>query len=56
MKIIDDFKEDINNALKEIQEDIGKQVEVLNKETHKSFKKKIQENTTKQVKEVNKIV
>ena len=32
MKIIESFKEDINNALKEIQENTGKQVKELNKE------------------------
>jgi hypothetical protein len=31
MKIIESFKEDINNPLKEIQENIGKQVKELNK-------------------------
>jgi hypothetical protein len=30
MKIIDYFKEDINNSLKEIQENTGKQVKELN--------------------------
>jgi hypothetical protein len=29
MKIIDNFKEDISNLLKEIQENTGKQVEAL---------------------------
>jgi uncharacterized protein YukE len=33
MKIIESFKEDINNSLKEIQENTGKQVEELNKVT-----------------------
>ena len=32
MKIIESFKEDINGSLKEIQENIGKQVKELNKE------------------------
>ena len=31
MKIIESLKEDINNSLKEIQENIGKQVRELNK-------------------------
>jgi hypothetical protein len=31
--MIDEFKEDINNSLKEIQENPGKQVEDLKKET-----------------------
>jgi hypothetical protein len=33
MKMIEDLKEDINNSLKEIQENTGKQVEVLKEET-----------------------
>ena len=32
MKIIESFKEDINNSLKEIEENTGKQVEALNEE------------------------
>ena len=31
MKIIDSFKEDVNNSLKEIQENTSKQVKELNK-------------------------
>jgi hypothetical protein len=31
VKIIESFKEDINNSLKEIEENIGKQVKELNK-------------------------
>jgi hypothetical protein len=31
MKIIESFEEDINNSLKEIQENTGKQVKALNK-------------------------
>jgi hypothetical protein len=53
IKIIEFFKEDINNSLKEIQESTGKQVEALKKETNKSLKE-IQGNTIKQVKELNK--
>jgi hypothetical protein len=34
MKIIGSFKEDIHNSLKEIQENTGKQVEVLKEETN----------------------
>ena len=49
IKIIEFFKEDINNSLKEIQESTGKQVEALKKETNKSLKE-IQENPIKQVK------
>jgi hypothetical protein len=56
MMMIENFKKDINNSLKEIQniqENIGKQVEALKEETQKSVKE-LQENTTKQVKELNK--
>ena len=35
MTMIEDFKKDINNSLKEIQENTGKQVEALKKETKK---------------------
>ena len=51
MKMIEAFKEDIKNSLKEIQENIGKQIKVL-KETNK-FLKEIQENIIKKVKELN---
>ena len=37
MKMIVDFKEDINNSLKEIQENTSKQVEACKEETHKSL-------------------
>ena len=50
MKIIESFKENINNSLKEIQENTVRQVEALKEETNK-FLKEIQENTIKQVKE-----
>jgi hypothetical protein len=33
MMVIEDFKEDINNFLKEIQENTGKQVKALKEET-----------------------
>ena len=33
MMMIEDFKKDINNSLKEIQENTGKQVEALKEET-----------------------
>jgi uncharacterized coiled-coil protein SlyX len=46
MMMIEDFKEDINNSLKEIQENSGKQVSL----------KELQENTNKQVKELNKTI
>ena len=48
MMMMEDFK-------KEIQENTGKQLEVLKKETQKSLKK-LQENTIKQVKELNKTI
>ena len=35
--LIEDFKKDINNSLKEIQDNTGKQVEVLKEETQKSL-------------------
>jgi DNA-binding FrmR family transcriptional regulator len=53
MMMIEDFKKDINNSHKEIQENTGKQVKELKEETQK-FLKDLQENTTKQGKELNK--
>ena len=53
MMIMEDFKKERNNSLKEIQENTGKQLEALKGETQKFFKE-LQENTTKQVKELNK--
>jgi hypothetical protein len=38
MMVLEDFKKDINNSLKEIQENTDKQLEVLKEETHKSLK------------------
>jgi hypothetical protein len=38
MMMIVDFKKDINNFLKEIQENTGKQVEALKNETQKALK------------------
>jgi hypothetical protein len=38
MMMIEDFKKDINYSLKEIQENIGKQLEALKEETQKSLK------------------
>ena len=55
MMMIEDIKKDINNSLKEIQENTGKQLEALKEETQKSLKE-LQENTTKQVKELNKTI
>jgi len=55
MMIIEDFNKDINNSLKEIQDNTGKQVETLKEEIQKPLKE-LQENTTKQVKELNKTI
>jgi hypothetical protein len=38
MMMIEDFKKDINNSLKEIQENTGKQVEAFKEETQNSLK------------------
>jgi hypothetical protein len=38
MMLVEDFKKDINNTLKEIQESTTKQVELLKEETQKSLK------------------
>jgi gas vesicle protein len=35
--VIEDFKKDINNSLKEVQENTAKHVEVLKEETQKSL-------------------
>jgi hypothetical protein len=45
MMMIEEFKRDINNSLKKIQENTGKLVEDLKEETQKSLKE-LQENTT----------
>jgi hypothetical protein len=37
MMVIEDFKKDINNSLKEILDNTGKQVEILKEETQKSL-------------------
>jgi hypothetical protein len=55
MMIIENFKKDIKNSLKEIQENTGKQVENLKEETQK-YLKELQENTIKQVKKLNKTI
>ena len=49
MIMIQDFKKDINNTLIEIQENTGKQIEVLKDETQKSLKEL-------QKKKMNKII
>jgi chromosome segregation ATPase len=53
--MIEHFKKVINNSLKEIQKNTGKQLEALKKETQKSLTE-VQENTTEQVKELNKTI
>jgi hypothetical protein len=55
MKMVEDIKKDINNSLKEIQENSAKQVEDIKEEAQKCLKE-LQENTTKQVMELNKII
>jgi chromosome segregation ATPase len=55
MMMMEDFKKEINNSLKEIQENTGKQLEASKEETQKSLKE-LQENNTKQVKELNKTI
>ena len=37
--MIEEFKNDINNSLKKIQENIGKHLEALKEKTQKSLKK-----------------
>jgi hypothetical protein len=54
MMMIKDVK-DMNNSLKEIQENTDKQQEALKEETQKSLKD-LQENTIKQAKEMNKSI
>ena len=54
MMMMEDY-EDIINSLKEMQENTGKQVDVLKEKTEKSLKE-LQENTPRQVKELNKII
>ena len=55
MKLVEDFKKENNNSLKEIQENTAKQLEVFKEETQKSLKE-LQENKTKRVKELNKTI
>jgi len=49
--MMEDFKKDIKNSLREMQENINKQVEAYREESQKSLKE-FQENTIKQVKEL----
>ena len=51
MMLVEDFKKEINNSLKEIQENTAKQVEGLKQEAQKSLKE-LQENTAKQVEDL----
>jgi hypothetical protein len=51
MLLVEDFKKGINNLLKEIQENTGKQVEALKEEAQNSLKE-LQENTVKQVEDL----
>ena len=53
--MVEDVKKDFNNSLKEIQENIAKQVEDNKEEAQKSLKE-LQENTSKQAKEINKTI
>ena len=43
--MVEDIKKDFNNSLKDIQENMDKQVEDIKKEAQKSLKE-LQENTT----------
>jgi DNA anti-recombination protein RmuC len=54
MIVIEDFKKDINNSLKEIQDNTDKQLEVLKEETQKPLKE-LQENAIKQAKKMSTI-
>ena len=49
--MIEDLKKDINNSIKEIQENTGKQIEALKEETQKSLKE-LQENIITHMKEM----
>ena len=53
MILVEHFKKGINSSLKEMKENITKQVEVLKEEAQKSHKES-QEYTAKQVMELNK--
>ena len=54
MYMIEATKENLNNSLKEIQENIGKLVKAIKDERNKSLVE-IKENAIKQVKKLNKI-
>ena len=51
MMMVEDIKKDLNNSLKEIQENTAKQVEDIKEESQKSFKE-WKENTAKQVESI----
>jgi predicted RNase H-like nuclease (RuvC/YqgF family) len=55
MMMVEDIKKDVNNSLKEIQENTAKKVEDIKEKAQKSLKE-LQENTTKQVMELNKTI
>jgi gas vesicle protein len=55
LMMMEEFEKDINNSLKEVQENTGKQVE-SHKEESQKFLKELQENITKEVKELNKTI
>jgi predicted nucleic acid-binding Zn-ribbon protein len=55
LMVMEDYKKDINNSFKEIQENTGKQVVALKEETQNSLQE-LQENIPKQVKELNKTI
>jgi DNA replicative helicase MCM subunit Mcm2 (Cdc46/Mcm family) len=55
MLMMTEVKKNINNYLKEIQENTCKELEALKDDTQKSFKE-LQENTSKQLKKLNKII
>jgi uncharacterized protein YukE len=55
MMMMEDFKKEINNSLKEIQKNTGRQLDALKEERQKSFKE-LQENINKQVTELKKII
>jgi esterase/lipase len=55
MMKVEDIKKDLNNSLKEIQENTAKQVEDLKEEAQKSLKE-LQENMIKQVMELNETI
>ena len=55
MMMVENFKKEINNSLKEIQENTGKQLEALKEETQTPLKE-LHENATKQVMELSKTI